>query len=255
MKKLLFIGDVVGKNGTDFVCSQIPVLRKKHGTDIVVVNAENSAIGNGINKYSSSAILSAGADVLTTGNHCFKWHDSHSIFEQDNIIRPANYPSNCCGKGVCVLDLGFFSVAIVNLMGTLFMEAFDNPFYKIDELLSQIKTKNIFLDLHAEATSEKKLMGHYLTGRVTAVLGTHTHVQTSDELILGEHTAYITDVGMTGGELSVLGVNIDCALTKMKEHMGVRFTESDAKPFLNAVVIEFDEKSGAALSIERLIVR
>lgn len=257
MKNLLFIGDVVGKSGCDFFASKIRELKKQYNIDITVVNAENSAQGNGITPLSANMLLNSGADILTTGNHAFKRKESYDIFESksDCIIRPANYPDGAVGKGICVLDAGTYSVAFVNLMGTAFLEPLDNPFTKIDDILKNIDTPNIFVDFHAEATSEKKAMGHYLTRKVTGVFGTHTHVQTADEMILDNHTAYITDVGMTGAEISCLGVDIDSAVSKFRFHMPVRFTESSNPCFLCGIHVEFDEKTGKSHKIQRVIVR
>ncbi|MGN0614221.1 MAG: TIGR00282 family metallophosphoesterase [Porcipelethomonas sp.] len=255
MKNLLFIGDVVGKSGCDFLKRKIFDIRKNYNIDFTVINGENSAQNNGITRFSADMLLSCGADVITTGNHCFKRRDSTGIFDDDNIIRPENYPEGCPGKGVCILDCGYFSIAVINLMGTAFMEPLDNPFTTIERLLPEIKTPNIFVDFHAEATAEKKSMGHFLTGKVTAVLGTHTHVQTADEMILGEHTGYITDAGMTGPELSVLGVDIKAAVDKQRFKFPVRFTEAQSACFINGVIITFDEKSGKCTKIIRIIER
>ncbi len=203
MKNLLFIGDVVGKTGCDFLASKLSGLKKQYNIDVTVVNGENSSQGNGITEESADSIIRAGADVITTGNHAFRHRDSMHIYERDFIIRPANYPEGgCVGKGVCTLDMGAWSLTVINLMGTAFMDALDNPFTKIDEILENTDSKNILVDFHAEATSEKKAMGHYLTDRVTAVVGTHTHVQTSDEIILGGGTAYITDAAKKNPDLA-----------------------------------------------------
>lgn len=255
MKNLLFIGDVVGKSGCDFLASRIFDIKKKYEIDFTIINGENSAQNNGITKFSSDILLNCGADVITTGNHCFKRRDCWSIFNADNILRPANYPENCIGKGVCILDCGYFKIAVINLLGTVFMEALDNPYTTIERILSEIDTPNIFLDFHAEATAEKKAMGHFLAGRVTAVMGTHTHVQTADEIILSDHTGYITDAGMTGPELSVLGVNIKAAVDKQRFKLPVRFSEAESACFINGVIISFDEKSGKCTKIIRLIER
>lgn len=255
MKNLLFIGDVVGKNGCDFLADKIYDIKKQYNIDITVINGENSAQGNGITRYSADLILHCGADVITTGNHCYKRRDSLEIYEDDNIIRPLNFPEGCKGKGICTLDFGSFSVCIINLMGTVYMEPLDNPFTAMEKLLEQIKTPNIFVDFHAEATAEKKAMGHFLSGKVTAVMGTHTHVQTSDEIILKNHTGYITDVGMTGPELSVLGVDITPAVDKLRFKFPVRFKESESPCFLNGVIISFDEKTGKCNKIQRIINR
>lgn len=255
MKNLLFIGDVVGKCGCDFLSEKIYGIKKENNIDLTVINGENSAQGNGITRYSADMLLKMGADVITTGNHCFKRRDSVSIFDDDNIIRPANFPDGCPGKGVCIIDCGYYRAAVINLMGTVYMESLDNPFTVMEKVLEAIDTPNIFVDFHAEATAEKKAMGHFLAGKVTAVLGTHTHVQTADEMILQEHTGYITDAGMTGPELSVLGVNIEAAVNKQRFKYPVRFTEAQSACFVNGVVITFDEKSGKCTKIIRLINR
>ena len=255
MKKLLFIGDVVGKSGCDFLKEKIYDIRKKHDIDYTIINGENSAQNNGITRFSADMLLNCGADVITTGNHCFKRRDSWAIYEDENILRPANYPESCIGKGIYILDCGYFSIAVINLMGTVFMEALNNPFTTIENILPKINTPNIFLDFHAEATAEKKAMGHFLAGKVTAVMGTHTHVQTADEIILEEHTGYITDVGMTGPEISVLGIDIKAAVDKQRFKMPVRFSEANSSCFINGVVICFDEKLGKCTKITRIIER
>lgn len=254
--KLMFIGDVVGGVGCQFLTSRIKELRRRHETDILVVNGENSATGNGITNVSARMLTQLGADVITTGNHAFKRHESQTIFDElPHLIRPANFPEGVYGKGVYVLDMGRAKVAIVNLMGVAFMDSLANPFFTMDEILETLDTPNIFLDFHAEATAEKKAMGYYLDGKITALIGTHTHVQTSDETILKGGTAYITDAGMTGPEESVLGVDKNAAITKMKMHIPVRFTEAQTPCFINGVVVDFDEKTGRARSIERIVER
>lgn len=256
MKNLLFIGDVVGKTGCDFLASKLSGLKQQYNIDVTVVNGENSSQHNGITAESADMIINAGADIITTGNHAFRHKDALHIYEKDFIIRPANYPEGgCVGKGVCTLDMGAWSLTVINLMGTAFMDALDNPFTKIDEILASVESRNILVDFHAEATSEKKAMGHYLTDRVTAVVGTHTHVQTADDMILGEGTAYITDAGMTGPEISCLGSDIAPVINTYRFHMPERFTPSANPCFLCGVVIEFDEKSGKSHKISRIIAR
>lgn len=253
--KLLFAGDVVGSGGCAFLENRIHKIKRDYGIGPVIVNGENSADGNGLSRRSMEWLFSF-ADVITTGNHCFRRKEAMELYDKYGmLLRPANYPSLAPGRGVCEIDMGSCSLAVVNLMGTVFMEALDNPFSCIDDILNGISTPNILVDFHAEATSEKKALGHYLTGKVTAVVGTHTHVQTADGIILGGHTAYITDVGMCGAELSVLGVRPEQAIYKQRSRCPVAFTESDNPPFINAVVIEFDEKLGKAVHIERLIIR
>lgn len=254
--RLLFIGDVVGTAGCDFLAENIYNIKQEYGIDFTVINGENSAAGNGITPSSFRKLVNLGADVVTTGNHAFKRKEIMEYFDREDILlRPANYPDGVCGHGVTVVDICPIKIAIVNLMGTMYMEAIENPFTYIDKILEDIDTPNIFVDFHAEATSEKKAMGFYLEKRVTGVFGTHTHVQTSDECILGGHTAYITDVGMTGPELSVLGVDKDIAIKRMKYHVPVKFETSDLPCFINGIVVDFNEKLGKATKICRVIRR
>ncbi len=256
MKNLLFIGDVVGKSGCDFLASKIHKLKKEYSIDITVINGENSAQGNGITAFSAGLLRNnCGADVITTGNHCYKRRDSVDIYNEEYIIRPANYPEGCIGKGVTYVDMGSFKVAIVNLMGTVYMDPLDNPFTVVEKLVSEIDTPNIFVDFHAEATAEKKSMGYFLSGKATAVMGTHTHVQTSDETIIDDHTGYITDAGMTGPEISVLGVDVRPALDRLRFKYPTRFREADTPCFINGVVVTFDEKVGKCTKITRIIER
>ena len=256
MKKLLFIGDVVGRSGCDFLVDRLGGIKRQHGIDITIVNGENSAQGNGITKASADMLVQAGADIITTGNHAFRRREALGIFEEEHIVRPANYPEGgCVGSGLRIIDMGSFRAAVINLMGTVYMDPLDNPFTKAEQLLEEIDTPNIFVDFHAEATSEKKAMGHFLAGRVTGVFGTHTHVQTADECILGGHTAYITDVGMVGPELSCLGVDTDPTVDMFRFRMPVRFQEAEGPCFLCGTVVEFDEKKGKSHKIERIIIR
>ncbi len=253
---ILFIGDVVGEKGCEFLEKQIYAIKNKYDISLTVINGENSALGNGITPASYQHLVSLGADIITTGNHCFRRRESLPLFdENETLLRPANYPEGVLGHGYTTVDLGFCRVAVINLMGTTYMEPIDNPFICIDSILPKLDTHNIIVDFHAEATSEKKAMGIYLDGRVTAVLGTHTHVQTADETILPGGTAYITDAGMTGAELSVLGVRSELAIEKMKYHAPVKFVESDNPCFLNGVVVDFDEFKGKANKIIRIIER
>lgn len=255
MINVLFIGDIVGSNGCDFAEKTVGRLRAQKKLDLVIANGENSADGNGITKASMDHIFRF-ADVITTGNHCFRRKEFTEYYDiKENLLRPANYPDGVVGKGVVTVDMGRYSFAVINLMGTAFMEALNNPYECIDRLLGDIDTKNILVDFHAEATSEKKAMGFYLSGKVSAVIGTHTHVQTADEAILDGHTAYITDAGMCGAELSVLGVKKELAIEKQRTKCPVRFTESEEAPFFNGVLMQIDEKCGKACGIERLIIR
>ena len=254
--KLLFIGDVVGSAGVAFVKEKLWKLKRDYEIDLTVINGENSAQGNGITPESFGELMRIGADVVTTGNHCFRRKEMSACYEREPLLlRPANYPEGVVGRGSCTVDLGRARVAVINLMGTAYMDSLDNPFTVIDSILPEIDTPNIIVDFHAEATAEKKAMGFYLDGRVTAVLGTHTHVQTADEAVLAGGTAYITDAGMTGPEVSVLGVESSIAIEKMRLRHPVTFRESSSACFLNGVVVTFDEKTGRAGAIERLIIR
>ena len=253
---LLFVGDIVGDSGCEFLRKNIYEIKTEYDIDITIMNGENSAQGNGITPSSYQSLINMGADVVTTGNHCFRRKEMMNLYAtEENLLRPANFPDGVVGKGYTLIDMGFTSVAVVNLMGTAYMEPLDNPFTCIDTLLNDIDTPNIIVDFHAEATAEKKAMGQYLAGKVTAVLGTHTHVQTADETILGGHTAYITDVGMTGPESSVLGVKSEIAIEKLRFHAPVTFVESENPCFINAVVVSFDEKTGKSTKIQRIIKR
>lgn len=254
--RLLFLGDVVGAVGCNFVAQKLRGLRKYYGIDMTVVNGENSANGNGITPYSAKKLFSGGADVITTGNHCYRRREIYDMLESEEyLLRPANFPEGNVGHGYCVFDLGVARVGVINLMGTVYMEALDNPFSAADRILEKMDTPNIIVDFHAEATGEKKAMGMYLAGKVTAVFGTHTHVQTADEIILDRHTGYITDAGMCGPELSVLGVKSEIAIEKQRYHAPVKFEESDNPPFINGAVIEFDHNNGECVEIERVIIR
>ena len=253
---LLFVGDVVGTAGIDILERYIYKLKCDHSIDFTVVNGENSAVGNGITKQSYDRLMRLGADVVTGGNHSFQQRGCEELYEQNaTLLRPANYPDGVIGTGVYIADLFPVRIAVINLMGTVGLEALENPFFTADRLIEEAGTPNIIIDFHAEATSEKKALGHYLAGRVTAVLGTHTHVQTADEMILKDHTAYITDAGMCGPEISVLGIDPEIAVARMKYHYPAVFRPSSSPSFINAVVVSFDEKLGKANKIERIIMR
>ncbi len=256
MIKILFAGDIVGSPGRKYAAKTIYNLRGEEKIDIVIVNGENSADGNGITKEAMDELFTF-ADVITTGNHCFRRREFMPVWEKspETLLRPGNYPEGVPGHGYCILDKGSYSAVVVNIMGTAFMEPLNNPFEYAEKLLSEFSTPNIFVDFHAEATGEKKAMGFFLDGKVSAVVGTHTHVQTADEAILPMGTAYITDAGMCGAELSVLGVKKELATQKQRYKMPVRFTESDDPPFFCGVLISVDEKSGRALEIRRLMIR
>jgi hypothetical protein len=253
---LLFVGDVVSDAGLDILERRLYKIKRDYQIDFTIINGENSAVGNGVTRSSYERLIRIGADVVTGGNHSFQRRDCTEIYDEyETLLRPANYPDGVIGHGICVVDMFPVKIAVINLMGTVGLEAIENPFFYVDKLIDGLDTPNIFVDFHAEATSEKKAMGHYLAGRVTGIFGTHTHVQTADEIILKDHTAYITDVGMTGPELSVLGVDTDIAIQKMKYHCPVAFKTSENPCFINAIVVSFDNKFGKSYKIERVNMR
>lgn len=243
----------MGQDSCRDFTAMLPSLKHRYNVDVTIVNGENSADGNGITPFSSDLLLSGGVDVITTGNHCFKRPEMTQFLDESRvIIRPANYGSGCPGKGYCILDFGGYSLAVINLIGINFMQPVDNPFFCADNILKELDTKNIIVDFHAETTSEKKAMGYYLAGRVSAVLGTHTHVQTADESILEQHTGYITDVGMTGVQESVLGVEKEVIIARLTTYYPQRHIYAKGKTTLNAVLLNIDNKTGACHSIVRI---
>lgn len=249
--KILFIGDVVGEIGCKALAATLPSVKQEYGAQLVIVNGENSAQGNGIDARSAAAIFDAGADVVTTGNHSFQRSSINEEYERlDTLLRPANFGESLPGKGVCELDFGSFGVTVVNLIGTVFMQPSDNPFKCAEELLSRINSRIIIVDFHAEATSEKRAMGHFLSGKVSAVFGTHTHVQTADEQIM-DGTGYITDVGMTGPIDSILGVKKDIIVEKFLTYSPRRHAVAEGDCEVCGVCAEIDQKSGKCVKIER----
>ena len=253
--RILFFGDVVGPDATKRLASSLWGLRKKYGADMAIVNGENCAPGNGIDKAGAEMLLSGGADVITTGNHVFKRFEADSLLDDEpGIIRPANYPPQLSGAGFSLCDCGSATVLVINLLGLVDMEPLACPFATADKILAENRGKYDFsiVDFHAEATSEKKAMLFYLDGRVTALVGTHTHVETADETITESGTAYITDVGMCGAEKSVLGVKPECIIRRLTTHHPVKFEVAEGKTVLCGVLIEIDPATGKAVSIKRI---
>ncbi|MGN0488537.1 MAG: TIGR00282 family metallophosphoesterase [Ruminococcus sp.] len=253
--RVLCIGDVVGKIGCEFLRHKLPSLKKVKGIDLVICNGENSADGNGITPSSADYLFHSGVNVITLGNHSFRRREVYSLLDEEPyIIRPANFPdSTTPGKGLCTVDMGRFQVKVINLMGTMYMEnGLDSPFDKIDVLLKDNEDKIVIVDFHCETTSEKLAMAHYLNGRVSALFGTHTHVQTSDEQIFSKGLGYITDVGMTGPADSILGVKPEIVIEKFKTRMPVRFDLQNGDCKMECIVFDIDEKTGQTTSCERL---
>jgi metallophosphoesterase (TIGR00282 family) len=254
--RILFIGDIVGRPGRELVRRGVGGLVNFHDADIVVANAENAAAGFGITREIGDGILSWGVDVMTSGNHIWDKKEAiEYIGTETRLLRPANFPAGVPGNGSCLARTADGRTAgVINVMGRVFMLNIDDPFAVVLKEIDAMRqrTRVIFVDFHAEATSEKIAMGWHLDGKVTAVIGTHTHVQTADERILPKGTAYLTDVGMTGPHDSVIGVEIAPALGRFLNGMPARFETATANPRLNAVLIEADEKTGLATDIDRL---
>ncbi len=256
--RLLFLGDVVGQGGCNFLMKKLPQFKRESKIDVCIANGENSAQGNGVTPNSIESLLDSGVDMVTLGNHTYRRPEIMEYLDNDNIpaVRPYNFPLGAPGKGVGIIDRGRYRVAVINMMGTVYSEPLGNPFNEIDKALSDIEEcKTIILDFHAEATAEKRAMGFYLDGKVTAVIGTHTHVQTADQQILPKGTAYITDAGMCGPVQSVLGIEPSLTIKKFKSNLPVRFENASGEYMLNGCVIEIDEKTGKAQSIERVDIR
>jgi metallophosphoesterase (TIGR00282 family) len=192
-------------------------------------------------------------DVITTGNHCFRRKESYELYDSsESLLRPANFPSSVPGKGLCVVDMGRIQVGVINLMGVVYMESMDSPFDVADKLLTGGIPKITLVDFHAEATGEKRSLAYYLDGRVSAIFGTHTHVQTADECVLPNGTGYISDLGMTGPVNSVLGVKPELVIQKMRTKMPVRFDLAEGTCRMECVIFQIDEKTGKTVSVERL---
>ena len=254
---ILAIGDVVGTNGCEFLRKNLPAFKKLKKIDVCIVNGENSAQGNGILPQSANHILDSGADLITTGNHAFRRAEIYDKFDEESfpLIRPANFYRTAPGRGYYIIDKGFIQIAVINLMGVAYLDSNENPFDCIDRVLEEVKHCRIkLLDFHAEATGEKRAMGFYLDGRISAMFGTHTHVQTADEQILPKGTGYITDLGMTGPVQSVLGVTPALAIEKMKTNLPVRFENPDGECKMEGCIFEIDNKTGKTVSVERVSI-
>lgn len=254
--KILFIGDVFGRPGRDMVRKGLRALGSAYSVDLVVANIENAAGGFGITREVGDELLGLGIDVATSGNHI--WDKKETIpyaSAEPRLLRPANYPAGAPGRGAFIARArNGRPVAVINVIGRVFMQPLDDPFAvvlrEIDAVRSQARI--IIVDFHAEATSEKIAMGWHLDGKVTAVIGTHTHVQTADERILPGGTAYITDVGMTGPHDSIIGTEVQAALGRFLTGMPVRFEPASGNPRFHGVIVEADEETGRAIDVERL---
>ena len=253
--KILAVGDIVGTSGLKKVKEEIPILRKEKDIDFIIINAENSADGMGITEKIYKDLMQLNADVVTMGNHTWAKKDIFNFIDEKRLIRPANYSKNNPGKGYGIYECKGKKIGVINLIGRATMNVLsENPFLVVKEIVEEIKGKTdmIFVDFHAEATAEKIAMGYYLDGYVTGVFGTHTHVQTADEKILTKGTAYITDIGMTGPEYSVIGMNIEASIKRFETSLPEKYKVAEGASIFNGCIFETDE-CGKVIKLERII--
>jgi len=255
--KILMIGDVVGGPGRAILRRELKKLKAARGIDAVVVNAENCAAGSGITAALAKEVFEAGADAITLGDHTWGQKEfAGQIAAVERLVRPANYPSECPGRGWCLVTMPTFRFGVINLQGRVFMNSVDCPFKTVDRVLSEMpKDVPVFVDFHAEATSEKITFGYYLDGRVTAVVGTHTHVQTSDAQLLPNGTAYLTDLGMTGPYVSSIGRDLKPVTRKFVTGMPSRFEVAEGPCVLEGAIIDFEVGTKKATQIETVRIR
>ncbi len=257
--RILFIGDIVGKPGYTMVCNHLDTIRSLHKVDVVIANAENSADGSGLTPKIYDKLIAAGVDGITLGDHIYRRKEIYSTLSTNsNIVKPANFPDEAPGNKLAIIGgAAGEQVAVVSLMGRVFMKPVDCPFRAADRILSQIPStvRVVMVDFHAEATSDKQLMGRYLDGRVTAVLGTHTHVPTADECILPGGTAFQCDVGMTGPYDSILGRKVSAVTEAVTTFKPTQFLVATQDVRLGGAVIDVNIHTGKANSIERICIR
>lgn len=253
---VLFVGDIVGKPGLNFVSTWLPGIIQKYKADVVIANGENVSGGKGITPTDGETLFKLGIHVITGGNHIWEKQQSQEYFKvEKRVLRPLNYPAGTHGNGSYIYESNFGKLAVISLQGRAFMTPIDCPFRKMDWMLSKLKTetKNIIVDFHAEATAEKMAMAHYLDGKVSAIIGTHTHIQTADERVFPNGTAYITDVGMSGPYDSVIGMKTQAAINRFIYATPQRYETALDDVHICAVLIKIDNKTGLALEIERIV--
>ena len=255
--RILFIGDIVGKVGRNAIAEYLPKIKQSYRPTVSIVNAENAAHGKGLTEKLYKQLLRDGVDFMTMGNHTYGQREIYDFIDDANrMVRPANFPSEAPGVGMRFIQINDIKLAIINLQGRSFMQDIDDPFKKADQLIEEAKkeTNFIFVDFHAETTSEKNAMGWYLDGRVSAVVGTHTHIQTSDERVLPNGTGYITDVGMTGYYDGILGINRDEVIERFITSLPQRHVvPDDGRSVLSGVIIDLD-KDGKTKQIEIILI-
>ena len=255
--KILAVGDIVGSAGINELKARLKGIKEKENIDFVIVNGENSAEGMGITERNFNDIISQGVDVITMGNHTWGKKDIFKFIDDPKIIRPANYPEGVVGKGYNIYSCKDKKIAVINLMGRVDINILtENPFLIAKKIIEKIQNQVdiIIVDFHAEATAEKIALGHYLDGKATAIFGTHTHVQTADEKILPNGTAYITDIGMTGPEHSVIGMDIKASIKRFETTLPERYKIAEGNSIFNGVIFEIDDKTSKATSVRRIYI-
>ena len=253
--KVLAIGDIVGEAGVKKLKEELPKIKKQEGIDFVITNGENAAEGMGITEKNFNDILKAGANCVTMGNHTWGKKEIFKFIDHPQLLRPINYPEGVCGKGYYIYTCNEKKIAVINAMGRAEINVqTENPFIIVKKVIDKIKNKvdMIFLDFHAEATAEKQAMGYFLDGEITAMFGTHSHVQTADEKILEKGTGYITDIGMTGPKISVLGMNKEAALKRFLTALPEKYRVADGECILNGCVFKIDDSTNKVKEIIRI---
>ena len=256
--KILCVGDVVGTGGCEFLRKKLTDFKRENNIDVCIVNGENSAVGNGMLPQSCNSIFTSGADFITGGNHSFKRRETYEYLDSaDSVIRPANFGDGVWGKGYGIIDKGAYRVGVINLLGRVWLEGHLDPFETAEKIIDELKkeTKIIIVDFHAEATAEKKALGYFLDGKISAVFGTHTHIQTSDAQIMTNGTGYITDLGMTVPEESVLGVKKEIIIEKFRKGFAPMFENADTPCFMQGCVFTIDRDTGKTVEATPVTVR
>ena len=253
--KILCLGDIVGPLAVNHISNKLWSFRKTNNIGFVIANGENADEGNGISRETASSLLSRGVDVITSGNHVFKKRAIYDYLEMSNcMIRPANYPSSCPGRGYTLIDADGYRALVINVQGTVFMESLACPFETVEKILERNEGDYdfAFLDIHAEATSEKIALANYFDGKISVIFGTHTHVQTADERILPGGSGYISDLGMCGVQDGVLGVRPEIIIERLKNKMPQRFELMDGTPTACGALFDLDTSSGKVKKVERV---
>lgn len=254
---ILCVGDVVGEPGCAHLQKVLPRIKRDYDVDVCIVNGENSACGNGMLPKSVEALFQAGADVVTGGNHTLHRREVHDLLEREPmLLRPYNYPDGAPGHGIAVVDRGRYQMTVINLLGTVFLDPLGNPFEALDKALAEAgNPKFCVVDFHAEATAEKKALALYADGRISALFGTHTHVQTADEQVLPHGTGFLTDVGMTAPLDSILGMHPDAPIERLRLHTPARFLPGEGACQMDAVLFTLNDQTGKTTAVKRLQIR